>query len=123
MSLPSSMANFVPCDRLLQKAYSSPQQPCAAEVNVTHKPIQSNQVRSSSGPTRTVDLSAHTRAIKSDHPQDQPAQWICQPMQSSQADHWDQPGQRIGQWICQSIQNSQVRPSRPTRTVDLSAHT
>ena len=59
--------------------------------------MQSNQVRPS-GPTRTVDLSAYTRAIKSDHPR--PTQWICQPIQSSQADHRDQPGK----WISQPIQ-------------------
>ena len=72
------------------------------------QPIQSVQV-GPSGLTRTMDLSAHTerssqtirtnqdsesvspkRAVKSDH-QDQPGQWICQPIKSSQV----QPGQWI----------------------------
>jgi len=137
------------------------------------QPMESSQVRPS-GPTRTVDLSVHAeqpsqtnrtnqdsgsvspcRAVKSDH-QDQPGQWICQPIQSVQvgpsgltrtvelsthterssqtirtnqdsesvspkravkSDHQDQPGQ----WICQPIKSSQVRPSGPTRTVYLSS--
>ena len=32
MSLPSSMADFVPCDRLLQKAYCSPETPWNLEI-------------------------------------------------------------------------------------------
>ena len=52
---------------------SSPQQPCAAEM-LSHKPILNNQV-TLSRPTRTVDLSPDTKAIKSDHRQGQPVDW------------------------------------------------
>ena len=32
MSLPSSMADFVPCDRLLQKAYSAHEATCKSKA-------------------------------------------------------------------------------------------
>ena len=44
--------------------------------------------------------------------------WFVSPYRAVKSDHQDQPGQ----WICQSMQSSQVRPTGPTRTVDLSAH-
>jgi len=118
--------------------------------------MQSSQVRPS-GPTRTVDLSAHAeQSSQTIVRTNQPGQWICQPKENSQvgpsgptttvdqsahterssqtirtnqdsesvspkravkSDHQDQPGQ----WICQPIKSSQVRPSGPTRTVQLSS--
>ena len=122
---------------------------CAIEfqssATVNHKQDLSAHGEQSRQTIRTNQDSGSVspcRAVKSDH-QDQPGEWICQPMQNSQvrpssgptsqdsgldsgsvspkravkSDHQDQPGQ----WISQPIQSVQARPSGPTRTVNLSA--
>ena len=83
--------------------------------------IRTNQDSGSVSPwraARTVDLSVHAEQPSQTNRTNQDSGSVS-PCRAVKSDHQDQPGQ----WICQPIQSVQVGPSGLTRTMDLSAHT